>query len=101
VQPIQSINLFSCFPSFSCVLRDPSGDRHPASSLIRLPLLQQFPQYHAGAAVVTAGDLFPLDVDDFRASANRADNVKTFRCGSLGAGLIGSVDVNTPKRVHW
>lgn len=57
---------------------------------MRLPLLQQFPEYHVGAAVVTAGDLFLLDVDDFRASAIRADGVKTFRFGSLGAGIIGS-----------
>jgi hypothetical protein len=63
-----------------------------------LPLLQQFPEHHAGAAVVTAGDLFLLDVNDLRASAIRADDVKAFRYGSLGAGLI---DINTMKRAQW
>jgi hypothetical protein len=40
--------------------------------------------------VVTAGDLLILDIDNLRASAIRADGVKTFRFGSLGAGIIGS-----------
>jgi predicted homoserine dehydrogenase-like protein len=40
--------------------------------------------------VVTAGDLFLLDVDDQRVSAFRADDVKIYRFGSLGAGIIGS-----------
>jgi hypothetical protein len=52
-------------------------------------VLQQIPEYHAGAAVVTAGDLLLLDVDDLRASAFRADDVKICRFGFLGAVIIG------------
>jgi hypothetical protein len=70
-------------------LTDPSGDRLPSSFSLRLPFLQQIPQYHAGIALVTVGDPPLLDIGDLRVSAFRADDVDICRFGFLGAVIIG------------